>query len=250
VTATGSDAPPVAALAVNPSTTPSLLEITADASASTDTDSTPISTYTFDFGDGSAAVGPQAGATVTHSYANAGTYTVTVTVKDTAGLSSTATATVVVKKNLITNSGFETDTSGWNTGGSASTLVTLARVSGGHTGGWSVKLSNNDTVNATCQLNDSPNWVASTVAGTYTASAWVRADTPGAIVKLRLKEYVNGTLVGSKEVQLTLTTAWQQISLTYSPVSPGSSTLDYTVRVSEAVPGLCFYADDTAEYVN
>lgn len=91
----GPEAPPVAALAVSPSSGATPLTVTADASASTDDDATPIASYRFDFGDGSAPVGPQPGATATHIYSVAGTFTVTVTVTDTAGLTATATATVV-----------------------------------------------------------------------------------------------------------------------------------------------------------
>jgi len=86
------DAPPLAVLSISGK---GPLAVTGDASGSTDTDSTPIASYTFDFGDG-AVVGPQPGATASHTYATGGTYTVMVTVADTAGLSSSATATVVV----------------------------------------------------------------------------------------------------------------------------------------------------------
>jgi parallel beta-helix repeat protein len=89
------DAPPVAAVSVNPSSGFAPLDVTADASASTDTDAHPIATYNFDFGDGSSS-GPQPAATATHRYVSAGTYTVTVTVTDTAGLSSTASTQLTV----------------------------------------------------------------------------------------------------------------------------------------------------------
>jgi parallel beta-helix repeat protein len=91
-----SDLPPVAALNVGPSSGTAPLTVTADASASTDTDATPIASYTFNFGDGSNPVGPQPGATATHAYTAPGTFVVTVTVADTAGLTSSATAEVVV----------------------------------------------------------------------------------------------------------------------------------------------------------
>jgi parallel beta-helix repeat protein len=90
------NAPPVASLTVAPASGSAPLAVTADASASTDTDTTPIASYAFDFGDGSPAVGPQSSATAAHTYAAAGTFTVTVRVIDTAGLSSTAAATVAV----------------------------------------------------------------------------------------------------------------------------------------------------------
>jgi hypothetical protein len=44
---------------------------------------------------------------------------------------------------------------------------------------------------------------------------------------------------------MTLTTAWQPITLGYTPASPGSS-LDLNVYITGAPPGTCFYADDFA----
>jgi hypothetical protein len=38
------------------------------------------------------------------------------------------------------------------------------------------------------------------------------------------------------------------LTVTYTPVSPGSSTLDYNAYVTLAAPGTCFYADDGAIY--
>src|SRR5213076_541116 len=56
----------------------------------------------------------------------------------------------------------------------------------------------------------------------------VRADTAGAVFKLKLQEYSGSTLVGSNTVQATLTTSWQQVTVTYTIKSPGS-TLDHIV---------------------
>ena len=245
-----SSSPPTASLAVTPSSGIAPLAVTADASAST-AGSAAIATYAFDFGDGSAVVGPQSGATTGHTYGSAGTYTAKVTVTDAAGQSSTATSQVAVTSssppNLVGNPGFETNTAGWNTSGSGST-VTLTRVSGGHSGGWSAALANTGTVSGTCALNDSPNWVTATAAGTYTGSLWVRADMPGAPLTLRFREYQGSTLVGSKTATVTLTTTWQQIQVTYMPLAPGLSTLDFNAYVPAAFapPGSCFYADDAA----
>jgi PKD repeat protein len=235
------DSPPAAALTVSPVSGTAPLAVSADASASTDPDATPIATYSFDFGDGSPLVGPQAGAGATHTYTAAGTYTVTVTVKDTAGLSSTASAQVVVKANLVRNPDFETNLTGWNTSGSGSN-ITLTRVTGGHTGSWAAKLANTGAAASTCTLNDSPNSVKTTSAGTYTGTLWVRADTAGATLKLRLREYNGSKLVGSATAQAALTTSWQQVAVTYAIASPGSS-LDYNAYVSSAASGTCFYAD-------
>jgi parallel beta-helix repeat protein len=240
------DAPPNAALSVAPSSGTAPLQATADASGSTDTDATPIATYAFDFGDGSPAVGPQAGATATHTYTATGTYTVTVTLTDTGGLSSTASAQVVVTAlaNLVGNPDFETDLSGWNTSGSGAN-VSLTRVAGGDSGSWAAKLANTGTTASTCTLNDSPDWAKPTAAGTYTGSIWVRSDTAGATLKLRFREYSVSTLVGTQTTLASLTTSWQQVSVSYTTQAPGS-TLDFNAYVSSAAPGTCFYADGVA----
>jgi PKD repeat protein len=247
VTATSANQPPVAALTVAPSSGPAPLAVTADASGSTDPDGFPIASYRFDFGDG-IVVGPQAGSTATHTYSAAGSYALTVTVTDVGGLSGSTAKTVTVQvatgTNLIGNPGFETDTSGWNNNGR--TGISLTRVSGGHSGGWAAQLSNTTaTTQADCTLNDSPNWVRTTQTNTYTAGLWVRADTAGAVLKLRIREYNGSTFVNSATAQVTLSTSWQQIKVVYAPQVAGS-TLDYTAYVSSAAPGSCFTADDAS----
>src|SRR2546421_241699 len=239
------DAPPSAALTVSPSSGPAPLDVTADASGSSDTDATPIAGYSFAFGDGSATVGPQAGASADHSYTATGTYTVTVTVTDTAGQSSSASSQVTVSAaaNLVKNPGFETDLSGWNTSGSGANIV-LTRVAGSHSGGWAAQLTNTGTTTGTADLNDSPNWVKTTLPGNYVGGIWVRADTPGAIITLRFREYNGSTLVGTTSAQVALTTSWQQVSVTHTVAAPGVSTLDFNVYVAKAAPGTVFYADD------
>jgi parallel beta-helix repeat protein len=243
---TVTDDPPAATLAAI-AVSPSQLAVTADASGSSDNDATGIATYAFRWGDGSASTGPQSGATATHVYTAAGTYTVTVTVTDTAGNASAATTQVTVRQNLAANFGFETNTTGWNTsGGDAG--VTLARVAGGHSGGFAAQLANPNATAATTLLNDSPNWVTTSSTGPYVASMWVRADTAGATLTLRFREYTGSTLTGTGTSQVKLTNAWQQISLTYTPAAPGGSTLDLNAYVSKAAAGTGFYADDVAVY--
>jgi PKD repeat protein len=239
-----SDSPPSAGLAVGPLSVVVGATVTADASTSVDPDSTPIASYSFDFGDGTVT-GAQPAPTATNSYTAAGIYAVSVVVTDTAGLSSRASASVVVRANLVGNSGFEIDTSGWNTAGIAG--VSLTRAAGGHSGSWSALLSNGGTAAAPCILNDSPNWLARTVAGSYIAGLWARADAPGAVLKLKLREYNGTVLVGSATSSITLTTGWQPVSVSYTPLAPGLSTLDYHAFVSSAPPGTCFYADDAFE---
>jgi parallel beta-helix repeat protein len=273
------DAPPSAALSVTPSSGTAPLAVTADASASTDGDATPIATYRFDFGDGTT-VGPQAVPSATHTYAAAGAFVVTVTVTDSAGLCASATAAVTAKQgtttttttttttapptttttapttttpptttttpgstNLVGNADFETSTGGW---GPVGTGITLQRVPGGQSGAWSALLSNSSGAPATVTLNDSPNWIAVTKPGTYTASLWVRADTPGQSLKLKIREYQGSALLGQPLTTVTLGTSWQQVTVTYVAAAPGASTLDFTAYVSNAPVGATFYADDAS----
>ena len=201
----------------------------------TDTSTGAPTSWAWDFGDGQSATTQNP----SHTYTSAGTYTVTLTATN-AGGSSTATSQVVVStpppQNLVGNPGFEVDTTGWS--------GPLARVSGGHSGSWSAKLTNTGTAAATITLNDHPNWVATTSSGTYTASIWVRGDVAGATAYLKLREYQGSTKVGEKTVQVVLTTDWQQLTVSMVPAAPGASTIDFNAYVYNAAAGSSFYADD------
>lgn len=155
----------------------------------------------------------------------------------------TATVSVTVTpRDHVGNPGFETNTTGWNTAGSG-TGVVLQRVAGGHSGNWSARVTNTGTSQTSCTLNDSPNWVATTVAGTYTARLWVRSETPGGLFRLRLREYSGTTLVGSQTSTASLDAAWQEVLVRYSPANPGGSTLDLNGYTTSTPPGTCFQAD-------
>jgi PKD repeat protein len=91
----GSDAAPIAALAVT-QTSDAALDVVASAAGSTD--DRGITGYGFDFGDGTALNTPTSAVTANHTYAKAGTYTVTVTVTDAAGHRSTKTGTLTVDR--------------------------------------------------------------------------------------------------------------------------------------------------------
>jgi parallel beta-helix repeat protein len=234
---------PTAALSVSPASGISPVAVTADASGSTDPGPTPIASYSFDFGDG-ALVGPQSAPTATHTYTAGGTYTVKVTVRDTASLASTATKQVVITQNLVGNSGFENNLSGWSTSGSDAGITIAQTTASSHSGTAAALLTNTAASNANCVLNDNPNWVSSAAAATYTGSVWVRADQAGATLVLRFREYSGSTLVRSAVTQVTLSTEWQQVSLSYTPGAGRS--LDFNAYISKAPPGQCFYADDAA----
>ena len=75
---------------------------------------------------------------------------------------------------------------------------------------------------------------------------WVRADTPGATLKLRLAEWSGATRVGEAKTAVTLSTEWQPVRVHYTAGSPGASTLDLSAYVLGASPGVCFHADDAS----
>lgn len=238
------DNPPVARLSVSPLSGPAPLQVTADASGSTDTDATPIASYAFDFGDGTST-GAQTAPAATKSYPAPGSYQVTVTVTDTAGLSSTASATVTVAPpsgNLVRNPGFETNLSDWTRTPQAATLTRVATMP--HGGSWAAALTNPTTRRVTCTLDDSPNSVRATVAGTYTATVWVRSPVVGRSITLRLRELSGGTTLGQKAVSVNVGTAWRKLTVSYAVVQPGSM-LDLRVLTGVG-QGTCFYADDVS----
>jgi len=237
------DASPAAALAVTPMSGTAPLAVAANAGASTDTDATGIVSYSFDFGDGTTA-GPQPGPSTGHTYAAAGTYVLAVSVADAAGLVTTVTAQVTVglAGNLVGNSTFESNLTGWG----PQDGCTLSRVASGHNEGWAADVVNPNQAAQTCTLNDSPNWVSRTVAGTYTASVWTRAVTTGTgtQVKLRIREYsTSGSLLGTATAIVTPNGDWQQVQVSYTPVAPGS-TLDLNVYETNQPGGAELLIDD------
>ena len=93
-------------------------------------------------------------------------------------------------------------------------------------------------------LNDAnPNWVATTSAGTYTATAWVRSDTGTGRPRCgsgstRAAAWCAGRQRGDPEPDVAAVTS------AMSPQAPGSSYLDLKVSVSGAPAGTNLYVDD------
>ena len=235
---------PTAVVTLTPSSGSSPLTVTVDASGSTP-GASPIAAYSLDYGDGpfeSHGVStPSSVFDVT--YTESGIFNAKLTVADTAGRQTSTYAPVTVASGFETGNSVGSGTFGWNTSGGASGIA-LNQVAGGHVSGSAAELINTNATNATCLLNDSPNLVSKTAAGQYTGSIWVRADTPGAPLTLRLREYgPSGSLLRTQVAISPLTTSWQHLNVTMPVTAPGS-TLDYNAYVSKAAPGSCFYADD------
>ena len=216
----------------------------------TDTSTGSPTAWSWSFGDGQSSTAQNP----THTFTDPGTYNVRLTASN-AGGSTSATRQITVGsvtpppsgQNLVPNPGFETNLAGWDTNNTPT--VALERVAGGHSGSWAARLTNTGTTTVTETLNDIPNVVATTAAGTYSGSVWVRADAAGAKLYLRLREYSGGTKLSEKVVGVTLSTSWQQVSATLVPTAPGSS-LELATAVYSAAPGTSYYADDVALSLN
>ena len=93
-------------------------------------------------------------------------------------------------------------------------------------------------------LDDSPNTVASTVAGaTYSASAWVRAPA-GRTVMLRIRELNGGSVVRSTTATATVDGSWRQLTLK-STAAAGATALSVEIVVSLS-RGSQAYVDDVS----
>ncbi|RYU10196.1 PKD domain-containing protein [Nocardioides iriomotensis] len=236
---------PIASFTANPTSGQAPLAVSF-----TDTSTGSPTAWSWSFGDGQSSTAQNP----THTFTDPGTYNVRLTASN-AGGSTSATRQITVGsvtpppsgQNLVPNPGFETNLAGWDTNNAAA--VALERVAGGHSGSWAARLTNTGTTTVTETLNDNPNVVASTAAGTYSGSVWVRADAPGAKLYLRLREYSGSTKLSEKVVGVTLSTSWQQVSATLVPTAPGSS-LELATAVYSAAPGTSYYADDVALSLN
>lgn len=87
--------PPSAVFTLEPTSGPSPLTVTLDASASSDPDGS-IASYSWDFGDQTAG---GSGVRVDHVYSAAGSYTIALTVTDNRGATASATHGVTVTTN-------------------------------------------------------------------------------------------------------------------------------------------------------
>lgn len=143
--------------------------------------------------------------------------------------------------NLVVNPTMERSTSGWF----ASSSFALARVAGGHGGGYAVRLRNSATTARTGVVNDTVNTVRSTTAGhVYAASAWVRSSTPRRTVSLRLMEYRGRTYLGQKVGSVTLPdTGWHKVSTVYTARTTGA-TVDVNVLGVRLPAGASVLVDD------
>lgn len=172
-------------------------------------------------------------------------YDVTFTARNAAATS--LPTRIHVGPDLVRNASFEDDLSGW--GGHVGASV--ARVPGGRGEGHAARITLSPA--EWSGLNDSPNWASNAGGGrSFVFGAWVRSGSNGGSCRMQVREYRNGTLVGSASIQdspfggdAPLTGQWRRFTLGYTCVSADASTLDLTID-AQAASGVDFEVDDVS----
>jgi hypothetical protein len=163
----------------------------------------------------------------------------------TAGSTTTTTAITVsqpsTSPNLIANSSFETSTEGWAVTGTG----TLARVSGGQEGNFSLEIRS--TATTAFGANDSPNAVGNvqTVGARYRFTAWIRSESSSGRARIRIREYLGTTLQGSNTYSLyaTLSPTWQMITVDRVAMT-ANTTMDMQVLYEPTAADQAFQLDN------
>jgi len=244
-TSGGTNQPPTARLSASPSSGTAPLAVQLSAAASSDADGSIVS-YRFEFGDGATA-GPQASATANHTYAT-GHWTARVTVTDNGGATASAFASVAVSSppsNLVGNPSFEASTAGWAAVGGAS----IRRVSGGHSGSFSLLAAAPLLGLSGYGVTDSLDWVQHTAgAGTrYHVRAWVRAELGGGLVSLAVRESSGGSSFSFRSSSLQIGTSWSALDLDVI-TRINNSSLAISILNAPSVGGTAFRIDDVSVF--
>ena len=225
-----------------PDTEAPTVALTAPAAGTEVSGPTTLTADASDAGSGVESVEFLAGSTVVGSDTTApytatwdpsgasGSVALTARARDTAGNARTSDPVTVTvagappppppPSNLLPNGSFESSTSGWYGYRGA-----LSRVSGGHSGSSALRVTWNGAGSNYSVMTD-PHPIGATTAGErYAATAWVRSQTPGRKVCLRLREFNSSRAVigGSSATCVTTTGSWQQIPDTTHTALGGAS---------------------------
>lgn len=142
--------------------------------------------------------------------------------------------------NRIANGTFETGLSGWRNWQS-----TVTQASDGIVGAGAARVSLQSGVSS-YSMYSSPRPVQGTVAGTsYFARGWLRSDTPGRIVCLRIREWSSmGSSLGQASACRATTSAWQRFPVPAYTTAGSGGALEVYVYASAASAGDSFEIDD------
>jgi flagellar hook capping protein FlgD len=143
----------------------------------------------------------------------------------------------------VGNGTFEFGTSGWAATGGAS----IQRVSGGHSGSFSLLVSAPVLSLASYGVTDQPNWVlnAGSVGTGYHVRAWVRAELGLGFVRMSVRESASAGSNTTSSSSFELLSGWVAIDLDVTTRFAGS-TLDLTITNAPSVVGSAFRVDDVS----
>jgi hypothetical protein len=125
--------------------------------------------------------------------------------------------------NLLVNGDFESGQTGWVPVGRG----VLNRVAIGHSGGWSVRISDGGKPAGAGDPGMRSTRVVT--GGTYEASAWLRASRPGTQATLALREPGGSGAGGGDLIGVTLTdVGWHQIAVVHEVAAGNNMTIEVT----------------------
>ena len=143
----------------------------------------------------------------------------------TVSLTSTSTSTT----NQVTNPGFETDTTGWSSGGVGSFARTTSQF---HSGVASLQVTN-----AGSPSGGNYAWAVylatTTVGASYNLTCWVKGNAGGELLTIGIP---------GKTTNITLTTSWQQVVLSFT-ASSTTTELDF---ISTSPSAGVWFLDDVS----
>jgi hypothetical protein len=146
--------------------------------------------------------------------------------------------TAVAPSNLLANGSFESSLSGWS-----GYKTSLALVDGGSDGTKFARVSVTAGVSS-ASLYTNPRPVNAPGPGMrFTAGGWLRSETPGRTVCLRLREWSGTTQIGAAQTCRPTTGAWQRFnSLSYT-ANGGDSIELYVYQSTSSIAGDSFDVD-------
>lgn len=151
----------------------------------------------------------------------------------------------VCRDNLLDNGGFESGTVGWT-----APYGSIAWHEGGHVSSHAAELCKADTGAISLDtISDDPDAVDDPPVGArYRLQAWAMAAEPeppqNLRPRLRERDAAGNEIEIHQNGGITLTAAWQEITLDGEILGPDPASLEVYFSVVDAADGTCFLIDD------
>jgi hypothetical protein len=158
------------------------------------------------------------------------------------GVDYVDTISLTGASNLLTNTSFETNTTGWSQNAATGSLTRDTTANGAHSGSASGQQVNPGT-NASEGIKVTADVVVA-ASTSYTLSCWLKGSGSSEAVTLSLAEYATDgtTLIGTTSSAVVLTTDWQRVTVTRAFGSTGVKARPRVAGTNTAA--VTFYVDD------